>query len=389
MLDWSDEGACADRNIWHACLILGCRSIVKAGVLYRKRMRHQGMQKVFCILTQGRLVEFAFPPLPLPPPPEQAALAERIAGHNPVMARMFGGRDSEVPAPSNASHPPPGGSEAHLIFSRLRTLALRQCYVVSRFSDDLSTEDMMCEPWVLTDIGNYSGLRLADRMYADGVVSHELITDCIFTVWRPASVSAALRADSDSMSRHIPADLSDAGDLSPGERMTGSGPDSKCSSPSLSVGGADCERATSPSMLSVRHQLAAGGYSAPSSPQAPAAAATAAASAASAQDRQNRHRRSTSQDIGGHISDAPHALGDGNASSVSNASSASSSRQRDTSRPGGDGRPGGQTQMYAAGMSTSTRKRVGVYRARTNAEMTQWVTAINQEIRRLSLAGEW
>ncbi|KAJ2764925.1 hypothetical protein IWQ56_004299 [Coemansia nantahalensis] len=385
MVDWSDEGAVAERAIWHACLILGCRSIIMAGVLYRKRDRHQGMQKVFCMLTQGHLIEFAYPPLPLPP--AHTALAEHIAGHNPVMAQMFQGADDGSTTPSGAKSPaahvggqPSGGADAQLLFSRSRALSLCHCYVVSRFSDDLSTGDIMCEPWVLTDIGNYSGLRLADRMYADGIVSHELITDCIFTVWRPSAVPAILRADGGQALGQIPRDLSDIGEMAPGERSPGSGSESNCSSPRQSIGSAEREHVATPT----EKRPAAGCQSAPSSPRA----------------HGGRHWRRASQGTTPHPPDAPRKSGDSILSSASNVSSTSSSPRRDAGRPGAhvvgneirlnvDDRHDGRMHMGASRSASKARRRVGVYRARTNAEMAQWVTAINQEIRRMSLTGEW
>ncbi|KAJ2710829.1 hypothetical protein H4R19_003553, partial [Coemansia spiralis] len=362
MVDGSDEGAVAECAIWHACLILGCRSVIMAGVLYRKRDRHQGMQKVFCVLTHGHLVEFAYPPLPLPP--THTALAENIGGQNPVMAQMFQGVGDGHATPTSAKTPTARlGSEARLLFSRLRALSLRQCYVVSRFSDDLSTDDIMCEPWVLTDIGNYSGLRLADRLYADGIVSHELITDCIFTVWRPSVAPTILRAYSGHALGKATRDLSD----------TGSGTESKRSSPPQSIGGTERDRAISaPEKLPAARVL----------------------------DR--HHRRSASQDTAPGGPAAHRMSGDSNASSMSNDASSTSSyhARRDAGRHSAsvvgneirlsvDDRRVGHMHMDAAGMTSKTRRRVGVYRARTNAEMSQWVTAINQEIRRMSLTGEW
>ncbi|KAJ2470472.1 thiamine pyrophosphokinase [Coemansia sp. RSA 2322] len=232
MPDWNDEKAWADRAIWHACLNLGCRDIIISGTLYRKRRRHQGMRRVFCILTHGRLIEYKFPQAPHAP--IQSALADQIVRRDVRMSQLFdGARNGGAPviaAMSDVSSEAAGSiannSEARLLFTKSRSLSLRQCYVVSRFIDDLNTHDIMCEPWVMTDIGNYSGLRLADRVYADGIVSHELINDCVFTVWRPTFVPAILRTGKASEIRVVPDDaLCDASELSSDEYNTGSASD--------------------------------------------------------------------------------------------------------------------------------------------------------------------
>ncbi|KAJ2661260.1 hypothetical protein IW148_003413 [Coemansia sp. RSA 1199] len=320
--DWFDEGAWAERQVWHACLILGCRNIIKSGILYRKRHHHQGMRKVFCILTHGRLIEFKYPVAPLAP--GQSMLAEHMLQSDLAMAHVFRNINSAPESPHEARD-----SNASILFSRSRALSLHRCYVISRFTDDLSEHDIMCEPWVMTDIGNYTGLRLADRVYADGIVSHELITDCIFTVWRPTFVPMILRSST---------------------------------APEINLvsdeGGACAERPHSPRM--------------PSAPDCPSI---------------SLHQRSGSHD---HRSSA-----DGYNSSISNTSSVSSSPTHDT-KPGAH-RVGDEIRLSIDkkdgskhnAMGSSMRRRVGVYKARTNSEMAQWVTAINQEIRRMSLSGEW
>ncbi|KAJ2500128.1 hypothetical protein GGH96_002997 [Coemansia sp. RSA 1972] len=298
--DWFDEGMWAERQIWHACLILGCRTVIKCGILYRKRRHHQGMRKVFCILTHSRLIEFSYPSSPLAP--GQSMLAEHMLRSEPTMAHVF----RNIHGSDSASQ-----SNASILFSKARSLSLHRCYVVSRFMDDLSERDIMCEPWVMTDIGNYTGLRLADRVYADGVVSHELITDCIFTVWRPTFVPMILRSSA---------------------------------APEINAVSDDC------------------GAEPPSSPRMPASPSMPSAS--------------------------------GYSSSIST-SSISSSPTHDT-KPGAH-RVGDEIRLSIDkkdgskhnAMGSSMRHRVGVYKARTNSEMAQWVAAINQEIRRMSLSGEW
>ncbi|PIA17925.1 hypothetical protein COEREDRAFT_80232 [Coemansia reversa NRRL 1564] len=410
-LEWNDEVAWAERAVWHACLMLGCRNIIKSGVLYRKQHRHQGMRKVFCILTQGRLVEFEYPRAPTDP--RQTALAELMARNDASMSQIFGDiRDSHSNKPTPADAPEStteaadtksaSNSDASLLFSKSRSLSLRQCYVVSRFTDDLSTHDIMCEPWVRTDIGNYNGLRLADRVYADGTISHELITDCIFTVWRPTFVPQILRSSVNPELKHIPEDLSDASELSVDDRFPINAAASGHSSPSPSVGHPSWGMPLQPS------QPLTAGIS------TPATTGNHRYHHRQPSQSQDRHQRSSSYDIRYQASNANHkdlcittprtsgdvarTSGDGCYSSVSIGSSASSSRQKDSaSKPGAywvgneirlsvDNKRDGKKRMGAIGMASSMRRREGVYKARTNAEMAQWVTAINQEIRRMALA---
>ncbi|KAJ2076396.1 hypothetical protein H4R24_005717 [Coemansia sp. RSA 988] len=407
-MEWNDEGSWAERAVWNACLMLGCRTIIKAGVLYRKRHRHQGMCRVFCILTQGRLVEFEYPRAPTDP--RQTVLAELMVRNDASMSQVFRGiRDSHSGRPTSADAPGStteatatkgaSNSDASLLFAKSRSLSLRQCYVVSRFTDDLSTHDIMCEPWVRTDIGNYNGLRLADRIYADGTISHELITDCIFTVWRPTFVPQVLRSSVNPELKHIQGDLSDASELSADDRLSVDAVTSGYSSPSPSV-----KRP---------------GWAAPSSPSRPLTAGISTPATTGNHHRQlslshHRHQRSSSYDVRyqpanvGHrdspittprtSGDVPRISVDGCYSAASNGSSSPSSRQKgSTSKPGAyrvgneirlsiDDKHDGKKRMGAIGMASSMRRREGVYKARTNAEMAQWVTAINQEIRRMALA---
>ncbi|KAI7833217.1 hypothetical protein BX661DRAFT_177937 [Kickxella alabastrina] len=262
----------AARGLWHACALLGCRAVIMAGMLYRKRHRHQGMRRVFCVLARGRLVEFDYPH------------AGRLASSAPEHLRAG--------CLSVLSSPSANAGSARLLFARSRTLALRRCYVVSRRADDLTTDDIMCEPWVMTDIGNYSGLRLADRLYADGTVSHDLIDDCIFTVWRPKAAlpPPCYRVDA-SEREMVPASPRSSGDM---QR-----PD-------------------------------VDGY---------------------ASSESSAGRRGTVDDV----------------------------------RVGLEGRHSPRRMAVGSGV----KKRLGVFKARSNAEMELWVTAINQEIRRMIESDEW
>ncbi|KAJ2002706.1 thiamine pyrophosphokinase [Coemansia thaxteri] len=410
MPDWNDEKAWADRAIWHACLNLGCRDIIISGTLYRKRRRHQGMRRVFCILTHGRLIEYKFPQAPHAP--IQSALADQIVRRDVRMSQLFdGARNGGAPviaAMSDVSSEAAGSiannSEARLLFTKSRSLSLRQCYVVSRFIDDLNTHDIMCEPWVMTDIGNYSGLRLADRVYADGIVSHELINDCVFTVWRPTFVPAILRTGKASEIRVVPDDaLCDASELSSDEYNTGSASESRADSPK--VGGVDVKRSVSFSPLVDEPRSALSDSHAmqplPTQPRDPGHHHH--------HSHLHRHRHSFDTPrllVGGQAKptsvnrtsgDVPRLSGEGYLSSTSNASSnISSGRPQDHGRPGAyrvgneihvsvDDRHEGTKRMNAMTMVSSMRHRVGVYKARTSAEMEQWVTAINQEIRRIHI----
>ncbi|KAJ2754568.1 hypothetical protein GGI19_002303 [Coemansia pectinata] len=415
MPDWNDEKAWADRAIWHACLNLGCRDIIMSGTLYRKRHRHQGMRKIFCILTRGRIIEYKCPQAPHAP--IQSVLAEQIVRRDARMSQLFdGARDSSgggfahaamSDISSEATSSIANNSEARLLYAKSRSLALRRCYVVSRFIDDLNTNDIMCEPWVMTDIGNYSGLRLADRVYADGVISHELINDCVFTVWRPTFVPAILRSGEAPEIGVVPDDaLGDASELSVDEYHANSGPESRAASPVIH--GTEIKRTVSFSPLTNEPRSAFSDTHAASSPSQPRHPHYH-----HRHSNLGQHRRSpdtSGQSVDGHrkSSDAqrasaevPRLSTEGYLSSASNASSGwSSGRPHEPNKPGAyrvgneihvsvDDKRDGTKRMNAMAMVSSMRHRVGVYKARTSAEMEQWVTAINQEIRRMSLNGEW
>ncbi|KAJ1805093.1 hypothetical protein LPJ75_005412, partial [Coemansia sp. RSA 2598] len=316
---WSDERAFADRAVWHACLVLGCRNIIHAGMLYRKRHRHQGMRRVFCVLTRGHLVEYDYPHALV----HDDELAARVQRQDPLMRQM-----ALEMGTSNAN--------AQLLFPRSRSLSLRRCYVVSRRADDLTTDDIMCEPWVMTDIGNYSGLRLADRLYADGVVSHDFIDDCVFTVWRPKFTPPIIK---DFASGTIPAEAL----LSDDSRDERQAP----FSPPMDPRQTHC----SPRSSSDARRLSNEGYG----------------SSVSA---------SSSSRSSGKAQETP----------ASNAAA----RKSDELRVGIDGFHDKSTKrMGAVAMASGMRRRLGVFKARTNTEMELWVTALNQEIRRMVEADSW
>ncbi|KAJ2829667.1 hypothetical protein IWW50_000717 [Coemansia erecta] len=389
------------------------------------------MRKVFCVLTQGRLIEFKYPIAPLAP--GQTMLAEHMLQTDPTMSHVFKdiGNSSSwsagSPGASAAGAKPAYDSNASLLFSKLRSLSLRRCYVVSRFTDDLSTNDIMCEPWVMTDIGNYTGLRLADRVYADGIISHELITDCIFTVWRPTFVPQILRAGNAPEMKHIPEEcLSDVSEQSADSRCSSSNGQnhgqaapivSSSNSPSQSPS-QSLSQSPSPNQNQNQGQNQSQGQNQNQSQNRGRAVSFSpplrVPTAPERPDVVSQHQHSSSHDYQRHSSDtrhrasaetprtsseAPRISGDGYMSSMSNASSISSSRPHDA-KPGAyrvgneihlnvDDKRDGSKRMGAIGMTSSMRRRVGVYKARTNSEMSQWVTAINQEIRRMSLSGEW
>ncbi|KAI9503197.1 hypothetical protein BX070DRAFT_234900 [Coemansia spiralis] len=392
MPDWNDEQSWAERSIWHACLFLGCRNIIISGILYRKRHRHQGMRKVFCILSQGRLIEYKYPHKPQAP--IQTVLAEQVVHRDKRMAKIFGDgtQDGSVSAKSATesgnvvSELATKKQTAGLLLSRSRSLSLQRCYVVSRFTDDLNTRDIMCEPWVMTDIGNYSGLRLADRIYADGILSHELINDCVFTVWRPTFVPLILRPENNPENKL--ANENELGGLSyssADEQIVNSAAASK--SPSPNSPNSPAKRRPSVSF----------------SPPANISEQLSVPAIHIGNVQNGSHQRKGSGDTTSRTSnDALRISGDGYLSSVSNASSNMSSTrmQQGPGKPGAyrvgdkihvnvDDKDEGTKRMNAMAMMSSMRRRVGVYKARTNAEMEQWVTAINQEIRRMSLSAEW
>ncbi|KAJ1901611.1 hypothetical protein LPJ81_003725 [Coemansia sp. IMI 209127] len=380
--DGNDEQSWADRAVWHACLFLGCRNIIMSGVLYRKRHRHQGMRKVFCIVAQGRLIEYKFPRVPLAS--NQSALAEQTIRRDTLMSRLFDGDiNGTSSADANASGSNPGNQATGLLFSRSRSLSLRRCYVVSRFTDDLNSSDITCEPWVMTDIGNYSGLRLADRVYADGIVSHELINDCVFTVWRPTFVPSILRTDNNPETMEIANDyLRSSGEISDGER-----------SARAAELAAKTEGAKDSDAINSRPSIT---FSPPPEPtdQCNGVAPNAI------DGRYASHQRNGSGDTFRASNEGIRISTDGYMSSVSNASSNWSNRGPGSAKPGAyrvgdkihvnvDEKNDNTKRINAVTMVSSMRRRVGVYKARSSAEMEQWVTAINQEIRRMSLTEEW
>ncbi|KAJ2888643.1 hypothetical protein FB639_000498 [Coemansia asiatica] len=320
---WSDERAFADRAVWHACLVLGCRNIIHAGMLYRKRHKHQGMRRVFCVLTRGHLVEYDYPHALV----NDDELVAHVQRQDPLMAQMT----LEI-GTSNAN--------AQLLFPRSRSLSLRRCYVVSRRADDLTTEDIMCEPWVMTDIGNYSGLRLADRLYADGVVSHDFIDDCVFTVWRPKFTPPIIKdfaagKEGGASAVSVEALLSDD---SREERQVSF-------SPPMNPRQTHC----SPRSSSDAHRLSNEGYG-----------SSVSASSSRSYDR------------------------------AQEPSANAAARKSDDIRVGADGFHDKSTKrMSAMAMASGMRPRLGVFKARTNTEMELWVTALNQEIRRMVEADTW
>lgn len=462
MPEWNEEKAWADRAIWHACLILGCRGILMSGILYRKRHRHQGMRKVFCILTPGRLVEYKCPDTS--PAPIQSMLAGQMVHRDIRMSQLFGcqneGDDDEGStvagdiqhqhhhnlaglANANGSNSTIGsssvhddsqhhhhfhhlqstGSESTLLFTKSRSLSLRRCYVVSKFIDDFNTHDIMCEPWVMTDVGNYSGLRLADKIYADGVVSHELFNDCVFTVWRPTFVPTILRAKANSEIKEIPEDpLLDSMDENQQQQQQQQ-PNSEDSD--LNRSSSMVSFATDPTPDNTHSHLRQPSITFSSyiddgdtglrSAPAPHDNNSDAVSISGASSPLLSPKYSMDETNLGRSSESRQRMsGDGYLSSVSNESSAwSVEPPHFANAPSGKSKSGkksklgayrvgneirvnvddrhksGSKRMSAMSMVSSMRRRVGVYKARSNAEMEQWVTAINQEIRRMSLSGEW
>ncbi|KAJ2234070.1 hypothetical protein IWW45_003700 [Coemansia sp. RSA 485] len=316
---WSDERAFADRAVWHACLMLGCRNIIHAGMLYRKRHRHQGMRRVFCVLTRGHLVEYDYPHALV----HDDELVAHVRRQDPLMNQM-------------ALEMGTSNTRAQLLFPRSRTLSLRRCYVVSRRADDLTTDDIMCEPWVMTDIGNYSGLRLADRLYEDGVVSHDFIDNCVFTVWRPKFTPPIIKdfAEGGTVSAEVL--------LSDDSREERQVPITPPMNPRQAHG--------SPRSSIDAHRFSNEGYG----------------SSVSA---------SSSSRSSGRVQEPLVSV---------------ATRKSDELRVGIDGFQDKSTKRTSAmTMVSGMRPRLGVFKARTNTEMELWVTALNQEIRRMVEADAW
>ncbi|KAJ1961226.1 hypothetical protein GGI12_003368 [Dipsacomyces acuminosporus] len=417
MPDWNYEKAWADRAVWHACLMLGCRNIIMSGMLYRKRHRHQGMRKVFCILTHGRLVEYKYPEVPATP--LRSLIGKHVASGYTQATELLdelddfktsriSGSTSGVDALDSSSNSSKNNSRAHLLFARSRTLSLKRCYVMSRFIDDLTTQDIMCEPWVMADISNYSGLRLADRLYSDGIVSHELVQDCIFTVWRPIFVPAILRSGKTPKIKAVPEEalreLSGLSEESHGEHQAGSASsESKASSPNInsSATATPILLPRLPTAISFESDVSARENRAASSMTAAEpslAGRSSPAPGSMGRQKQTDDPPRRSRELGRKSSETTSRhSGDGYLSSVS---SKSGGKAVDASKPGAyrtgdkitvnvDDRHDGIKRMGAIGMVSGMRRRLGVYKARTSAEMEQWVVAINQEIRRMAAADNW
>ncbi|KAJ1949050.1 hypothetical protein EC988_004926 [Linderina pennispora] len=366
MPDWNDEQAWADRAVWHACLALGCRDVIMAGVLYRKRHRHQGMRKVFCILTRGRLIEYDFPKAYTIG--AQSLFSDRMKSENPNQVDLYKdtlpttkilAEDADEPSEDDLQI---RNSKGRLLFAKSRSLSLRRCYVLSRFVDDLSTDDIMCEPWVMTDIGNHNGLRLADRIFVDGVVSHEFVQDCIFTLWRPIYIPRILRSSNKNVMTVPEVLLSTESEMSSDDELHQLLQQSSSSSSPTHQG-----RRSADAMLSSPN----------SAPRKPSRMSSETSRKSGETSRKSSEASRKSAD-----------------------SARKSSKPVDTTKPGAyrvgdsikvnvDDRHDGIKRMGAIGMVSSMRRRIGVYKARTSAEMEQWVTAINQEIGRLIADDEW
>ncbi|KAF9429801.1 hypothetical protein BGZ94_009417 [Podila epigama] len=56
--DWDNERAMVDTSIWNWCVVNGCRSITKSGVLYYKPRLHSTFRKMYLVLTEGFLMLF-------------------------------------------------------------------------------------------------------------------------------------------------------------------------------------------------------------------------------------------------------------------------------------------------------------------------------------------
>ncbi|KAG0331675.1 hypothetical protein BG000_010697 [Podila horticola] len=56
--EWDNDRAMVDPEIWNWCVVNGCRSITKSGVLYYKPRLHSTFRKMYLVLTEGFLMLF-------------------------------------------------------------------------------------------------------------------------------------------------------------------------------------------------------------------------------------------------------------------------------------------------------------------------------------------
>ncbi|KAF9334350.1 hypothetical protein BG006_002298 [Podila minutissima] len=56
--EWDNDRATVDPEIWNWCVVNGCRSITKSGVLYYKPRWHSTFRKMYVVLTEGFLMLF-------------------------------------------------------------------------------------------------------------------------------------------------------------------------------------------------------------------------------------------------------------------------------------------------------------------------------------------
>ncbi|KAF9918226.1 hypothetical protein BX616_009822, partial [Lobosporangium transversale] len=56
--DWDNDRAMASPHIWNWCVVNGCRSVTKSGMVYFKPKLHRTFRKMFLVLTEGFLMLF-------------------------------------------------------------------------------------------------------------------------------------------------------------------------------------------------------------------------------------------------------------------------------------------------------------------------------------------
>ncbi|KAF9953974.1 hypothetical protein BGZ70_000049, partial [Mortierella alpina] len=56
--DWDNDRAMVSPEIWNWCVVNGCRSVTKSGLLYYKPRLHSTFRKMFLVLTEGYLLLF-------------------------------------------------------------------------------------------------------------------------------------------------------------------------------------------------------------------------------------------------------------------------------------------------------------------------------------------
>ncbi|KAG0049046.1 hypothetical protein BGZ83_006122 [Gryganskiella cystojenkinii] len=131
--DWDNDRAAVSPEIWNWCVVNGCRSVTKAGVLYYKPKLHKTFRKMVLVLTEGVLMLFH---------PHRRS---KVSGHliPTTTCKLFG---------------------IH---------SLMDIYV---YSGHFSDED--------TSHGTNDESERLPRFYPDGLIVDDPDEDCTFSIWR-------------------------------------------------------------------------------------------------------------------------------------------------------------------------------------------------------------